>query len=313
MIRLLSFRSLPILSNPHFQTILGSKIPAGKSPPSKPWVVTLKDGDSLCCEVSTPTTWKTSHKTVLLIHGLGGCHSSKYMIRISRKLYQAGYKVVRINLRGCGSGRGLATRPYHAGKSDDVLQVIHALKNEATDSPIVLIGFSLGGNIALKLAGELGKNSEQLVHSTIAVCPPLDLRDSISMLSLPSNRIYQRLYLKELQNYAYLMTGTQPIRSIADYDSCVTVPHWGYRDSSDFYDQSSSRFFISHIQHPCHILFSMDDPFISYRPALEKKLPSHIKIWISQNGGHMGFLKWSGRKHQFFWLDHLLLNWIEES
>ena len=312
MIHRLSFRSFPIISNPHFQTILGSTIPPGKSPPSEPWLVPLNDGDTLCCEVSTPSTWKSPQKTILLVHGLGGSHTSPYMIRMSRKLYETGHKVVRINLRGCGSGKGLAKRPYHAGKSDDVLQVIKALKKENPDSPLMLIGFSLGGNIALKLAGEMGKNSENLVHSTIAICPPIDLRETIYLLSRPSNWIYHYSYLKDLQKYAYAMTGIKRINTIHDYDNLVTAPHWGYESVSEFYQKSSSCHFLPHINHPCYILFAADDPFISYRQALDKTLPSHIKICLTENGGHMGFLKWTGRKNLFFWLDELLLNWVNE-
>ena len=181
----LSFLPLQGCGSPHIQTFFAGFSQPGKPPPSLPFLVSLGDGDLLSCQISTPPSWKPTDKTVLLVHGLCGSHESNYMVRLSRKLYKQGYRAVRINLRACGSGHSLARRPYHGGLSQDLLQVLQAMKRQAPDSPMILIGFSLGGNIALKLAGELGR--QKLLTLTIAICSPLNLGHTAHLLTLPQN------------------------------------------------------------------------------------------------------------------------------
>jgi uncharacterized protein len=118
----LPFQPLIGLSSPHIQTLMACFSPSGTPPPSTQLIVPLEDNeDDLFCEVSTPHTWKPDNKTIILLHGLGGSHSSPYMVRFSRKLYSAGYRVIRVNMRSCGPGHTLARRPYHGGISSDVL------------------------------------------------------------------------------------------------------------------------------------------------------------------------------------------------
>ncbi len=304
----LPFKPFPLLENPHLQTILSSFSFGGISPPTKSQHVTLQDGDILSCEVSTPPTWEAAQKTVFLIHGLTGSHQSNYMIRTARKIYNTNHRVVRINLRGCGSGKGLVKKPFHSGKSDDILLVLQTFKKETPDSPFVLIGFSIGGNLALKLAGELEELARDLLEQTIAVCPPVDLAKCLALLSTPSLKIYHNSYVQNLKKYGALWLQDRPISSIYDFDHLVTVPLWGFQDPADFYKKCSSCYFLSRIDHPCHIIFAADDPMIHYQSALEQKIPDCVKIWLSPKGGHMGFL--GGWDKKVFWLDSLLLSWI---
>lgn len=300
------------LRSPHVQTVFGSFSPTGSPPISIPFLVPLEDGDCLCCELSTPKDWKSNTKTVVLFHGLGGSESSPYMVRFSRKLYQAGYQVLRVNMRGCGSGDRLAKNPYHAGISSDVLFVIKSMKRRCPLSPIVLIGFSLGGNIILKLAGELGEEANALIDKTIAVCPPIDLAQTSALLARPENRWYNLYYMRSLEQQAVQWTDGRPFSTLYEYDSVVTAPRWGFEGAFDYYQQCSSRFFLQKIRHPCRILFSADDPFIDYTSSLGLPLPSCVKIFLTQYGGHLGFFGWSGRDHYYFWMDNLLFKWIEE-
>lgn len=300
------------LASPHVQTILGSFCPPGPPPPSSPLVVPLDDTDALCCEVSTPPCWQPKDKTIVMLHGLGGSHNSCYMVRISRKFYNAGYKVVRINMRGCGSGDTLANRPYHGGISEDILNVLKMLKTEFPQSPIIPIGFSLGGNIILKLIGELGDSASALIDTTFAICPPIDLAQTAAILVRPSNRYYNQYYMKQLELQAHRWIQGRTFSNLYEFDCLVTAPHWGFQGAFDYYQKCSSRFLLPHIKHQCHILFAADDPFIDYHWALGAPLPSWVKIWISPFGGHMGFLSWSGREHYYYWLDNLLLKWIKE-
>lgn len=312
MIEHFKFQPFLGLASPHVQTILGNFSPAGEAPPSTPTFFALEDGDIIFCEVSTPDTWKETDKTIVMIHGLGGSVSSSYMVRISRKLYQSGYRVVRINLRGCGPRGDLAQRPYHAGKSDDVFTVLQALKRQHEFSPLILIGFSLGGNIALKLAGELGEGGESILYRTIAVCPPIDLEQTSQLLCSPQNRLYHRYYLERLREQAKRWLGEQVVATLIEFDNAVTAPQWGFKDALDYYRQCSSYPLLASIRHSCYILFASDDPFIDYQPILNLALPPFVKVGVSQYGGHMGFLGWTGDEHRYFWLDDLLLKWVKE-
>jgi predicted alpha/beta-fold hydrolase len=312
MIELLSFKPSRGLTSPHAQTLIAGFARGGIEPPSKQFITTLPDGDKIVCEVSTPVNWHPSQKTILMVHGLGGSHSSHYMVRMARKLYQRGYRAVRINLRGAGSGKGLARLCYHAGLTDDILQVIDALKQQTPLSPFILIGFSLGGGMTLKLLGELKERANLLLQHTIVVCPAINLAHTADIFLRPLNHLYHRYYLKDLQAEAYRLKLKCKIKSFFDFDNLITAPTWGFKDAKDYYQQCSSQYFVGDIQHPCRILFTSDDPFIDYRSILNTPLPSSVKVFLCQGGGHLGFFGWSGKEHRYFWLDHLLLKWITE-
>lgn len=308
----LAFDPLPGFSSPHLQTIMTCFAPAGLPPPSISKIIRLNDGDALCCEVSIPSTWTDKGKTVVLIHGLGGCHSASYMVRFSRKLYLQGYRVVRLNMRNCGSGSKLAKQPYHGGLSSDILQVVQVLKKEEPRSPIILVGFSLGGNIALKLAGEIGENNLNLLHMTIAICPPIDLAETAEIMAQPTNNFYNRYYMYHLERLTKEWTEGRPFSTIYEFDEIVTAPRWGFNNPEEYYKASSSRYKLAHIRHACHILFAQDDPFINHKTCLESKRSDTVNVWLTKYGGHMGFFGWGGKDHGYFWLDKLLLDWITE-
>src|SRR5262249_50783416 len=152
------------------------------------------------------------------------------------------------------------------------LQVIHQLKNQTPQSPIVLLGFSLGGNVVLKFLGEQENKGSALIDQTIAVCPPIDLAYTTATLLKGSNRLYNKYYVNGLKRLGRRWITKGPIRSIIEFDNAVTAPQWGFQDAYDYYRQSSSCYFLSKIQQPCHLIFSCDDPFIDYRKALQTPL-----------------------------------------
>jgi uncharacterized protein len=307
-----AFDPLPGFSSPHLQTIMACFVPGGLPPPSQPKIIRLNDGDALCCEVSTPKAWTENDKTVVMIHGLCGCHSATYMVRASRKFYQKGYRAIRLNMRSCGSGSKLAKLPYHGGLSSDILQVIQVLKKETPASPITLIGFSLGGNIALKLAGELGEKGMDLIDTTIAICPPIDLGETAKIMARPTNTLYNRYYMYNLDRLTKPWTKGRPFKNIYEFDELVTAPTWGFNNPQEYYTAASSRHKLAHVKHTCHILFAEDDPFIDHKLCLNSKRSDTINVWLSKYGGHMGFLGWADQEHGYFWLDKLLLDFTEK-
>ncbi len=313
------FRPLPLFSGPHAQTVLGSAGVVSRSPPSVTELVDLDDGDRIALEVSTPDDWRPDRPTVVLIHGLCGCHRSSYMTRVARKLWLRGIRAVRMNLRGCGSGGGLARGLYHSGRSDDALAVARDLAERWPESPISLVGFSLGGNIALKLAGELGEDARPLLERIVAVCPPADLAACARMLSRPQNRFYDWWFVSQLRAdvaarhrvFPDLGPVSLPSRlTLYGFDDVYTAPRSGFRDADDYYLRSSSAPLAPRITVECTVLFADDDPFIDARALDGLPLPDNVDVVRVPRGGHMGFLGRPGSPGGCRWMDARLLEWL---
>lgn len=310
MFNYISFNPPPGFSSPHIQTVMARFSKHGLPPPSRHWEITLEDGDKLYGKISTPLMWKEDQPTVVLVHGVGGDDTSGYMIRFSRKLYENGFRAVRMNLRGSGPGINLVSKPYNAGNSDDLKQVLTHLKNESPDSPLIVIGFSLGGNIVLKLAAEM-ETDQHLVEEFYAVCPPVDLGHTLELMTTGINKIYHRYYLHYLSAQAKKWLNGKPLKSLLEYDEQVTAPLWGYKDAFDYYKKCSSYQFIPEIGHSCNILYSGDDPIIDYRVLSGKNIPANVNIWVSSHGGHMGFIGYEGKNEWIHWMDNVLLKWLK--
>lgn len=308
----MNFRPFFGLRSPHLQMILSAFAPAGRSPPSTQWLVDVSNGDKLSCEVSTPQEWKHDGKTVVLIHGLGGSHLSRYMVRVARKCYHHGIKVVRVNLRGCGSGEGLAKTPYCAGNSQDVFRVLALLKTDFPDSDVFLIGFSLGGNIALKLAGELSNDASTCIKAVFAVCPPFDLERTVEAIQKPKYSLYHQYYLKNILKHAVRWTN-QKIRSIYEFDDVITGPSWGFKNAKDYYDHSSCKRYLNQIRVPTIILAAEDDPFVSLGDLDKTGLSGDVRLYATKYGSHMGFLGSITQGRNFQWMDDLLLSWVTQT
>jgi len=314
------FRPLPLLSHPHMQTILAAKVYFPLEPPSTTRLVDLADGDRIALEISTPAGWQPDAPTVLLLHGLCGCHRSTYMRRLAYKCWRCGLRAVRMNLRGCGSGRGLARQLYHSGRSEDVHAVLRALHAETPDSPLTLLGFSLGGNIVLKLAGELREAAARYLRQVIAVCPPADLAACVRLLAKPPNRLYERHFMRRLRAdvldrhrlFPDLPPAALPQElTLYAFDNLYTAPRCGFRSADDYYARCSAAPLVPNITMPCRMLFAADDPFIDATVFDGVSLPASIQLLRTRYGGHLGFLGWPGRAGGYRWLDTLLLAWLQ--
>src|SRR5438045_7076559 len=142
-----TFRPLPCLTHPYLQTVVAAKFTWSREPPSTTHLVELSDGDTIALEVSTPRGWQPRDPTAVLLHGLCGCHRSPYMQRLARKLWRRGVRAIRMNLRGCGSGQGLARQPYHGGQSADVLAGLRVLRQDGAQEPATVSGLSIAADV----------------------------------------------------------------------------------------------------------------------------------------------------------------------
>lgn len=315
------FDPFPFFDDPHRQTIVSSFFNFLFEPASDQKIVPLPDGDRLSLEITTPREWKPEDLTVLLVHGLCGSHKSPNLVRMAKRLEPLGIRAVRFNMRGCGSGRGLAKQIYHSGRSEDVFEAIKALKKEHPQSPIVLIGFSLGANIVLKLCGELNSLAGSFLSGVIAISPPVNLASSIRMMGDPQNAMYERYFYRLLRadvHYRHKkFKDLKPIElprdlKLYEFDQLYTAPHCGFKDAQDYYNKCSSEHFVGDIAIPCKILLAEDDPIISSNSLDAYDLPSNVNIYKTKKGGHMGYLGKLSDKKGFHWLDSLLIDWISD-
>ncbi|HSX10376.1 MAG TPA: alpha/beta fold hydrolase [Chlamydiales bacterium] len=315
----LPFDPFPFIDDPHKQTIISSVFSFLFEPHSKRKLIPLSDGDKISLEITTPRDWKETGLTVFFVHGLCGSHKSPNLVRMAKRLEPLGIRTVRYNMRGCGSGKGHAKHNYHSGRSDDVFECIKAIKKDHPDSPIILIGFSLGGNIVLKLAGELGTLAPPFLDGVIAVSPPVELYSSVLMLGEPQNAIYEKYFYRLLRADVHYRHGKfkdlPPINlprnlKLYEFDQIYTAPISGFSSANDYYNKCSASHVVGDIAIPCKILLSEDDPIISSSSLDKYNLPSNVQVFKTKKGGHMGYLGRSADNKGFYWLDSLLVDWI---
>ncbi len=319
--REIHFVPCPLLDGRHRQTIGGTILHFSPFIPiSRRRLVSLNDGDFLSLEISTPRKWTQDKPIVVLLHGLCGSHRSPGMARLTRKLMRQNYKVIRVNLRGCGSGKGYARRMYHSGSSGDIAIALKEVKRLHPSAPIILIGFSLGGNIALKLAGELGKKGTSLMHSVIAVSPPVDLHHSVQMLNQESNRLYERYFVRLLRadvHFRHRYFDDLPDiflprdLTLFEFDDIYIAPQSGFATAFEYYTASSSKKRIHAITIPTYILFAKDDPVVHADALDDLSLPHSVTIAKSTGGGHLGFLGHPRGDGGFYWIDSVILEQIK--
>jgi predicted alpha/beta-fold hydrolase len=314
-----AFHPAPLLKNAHLQTVLGTILsgpPLGA--PVRTHHVGLPDGDRIVLHENVPEAWLPGSPLALLVHGLGGCHLSGYMQRVARMLLLRGWKVFRMDLRGTGSGLALARKPYHGGCSDDLRAAVDSVVADNSGSPLTVIGFSLGGNIALKMAGEAADRPLPALAAVAALSPPIDLERCAELIGLPRNRLYERYFLKGLmaavRRRQQLFPEEKVIRfprrlTMKIFDDLYTAPRVGFRDSTDYYRRAASMPWIPRIRVPAFLLTARDDPFIAVKPFEALTAPSHIKIRIVQRGGHLGFIGLSaGRLAR--WAEERIVEWV---
>ena len=253
---------------------------------------------------------------MVLLHGLEGSGDAGYMQTMSQAGLEAGYVMNRFHMRTCGGTEHLCKTLYHAGLTSDLRSVLCQLRNEGR-APVHLVGYSLGGNVALKLAGELSEGAYPLIASVCAISTPIDLAACARRLGRPSNRIYERRFLKRMRQRVFA-TGrftaeqVERPRSLFEFDDIVTAPSFGFRGAEHYYETQSSGQFLERIRVPALIIQARDDIFIPFEifnhPALRTN--PRVRLVVTEHGGHLGFLS---RNRPRFWADQAVLDWIEEA
>ena len=319
-----SFQPMPFvprrgLRNGHVQTILGNFLPRPDRlpPPTTELVeVTPATHTQLASQVLCHCHWqpenvRAERLTVVLLHGLEGSSESQYVVGNAGKMWLAGLNVVRMNMRNCGGTESLSPTLYHSGLSGDVRAVMQAMIGRFRLHQVALVGYSMGGNLVLKLAGELGAERTASAASpdpapelcaVAAVSPAVDLAQSADALHLLRNRIYERRFLKALVRRFHRKVALLPrvydasradgLRSLRDFDDRVTAFYAGFAGASDYYFRASAARVLESIAVPTLILHALDDPFIRLTPESRAKIEANHWITLLEpaHGGHCAFL-----------------------
>ena len=224
------------------------------------------------------------------------------MLGIAEKAWIAGFNVVRLNQRNCGGTERLTQTLYHSGLSGDIRSVIFELIERDRVPEIFAVGFSMGGNLVLKMAGELPHLAPFQIRGFVAVAPALDLAACADALGEPRNFIYQRHFVKGLKRRMRLKTrlfpelfpvdGMRNIRSVREFDQLITARFCGFAGADDYYQRSSAGQLLEQIRRPCLILTAQDDPFVPIssfsNPAIREN--PCIELVVAQRGGHCAFI-----------------------
>jgi predicted alpha/beta-fold hydrolase len=316
------FRPHPLFRGGHLQTLAGAWWRAGGMPSHTAalhWVE-LPDGDRLALHDDVPAGWSSRHPAALLVHGLAGCHRSGYMVRIAAKLAARGVRAFRLDLRGCGAGRGYARLPYHAGRSGDVQTAVEMILRLCPSSPLLVVGFSLGGNIVLKWLGESGASLPAAVQRGMAVNPPVDLAVCTRRIEQAARGAYDRHFTRLL--YRQVRDGRQwaddsPLararrapRNLVEFDDLFTAPLSGFGDAANYYRRASSSLVIPDIRLPTLILSAADDPLIPVETLTSLPRPSQVRLQIAAGGGHLGYYAARSADPDRRWLDWRVVEWL---
>jgi predicted alpha/beta-fold hydrolase len=305
----------------HAQTIAGAYLP-GRAYPYRATrhQLLLPDGDALVLHDDCPPVWQPSDRSVLLLHGLAGCFLSPYMQRLAGKFRDAGARAFRLDLRGAGAGMRLAKRACHGGRSDDAAAALRFIAELCPNSPTTLIGFSLGGNISLKLLGEIGSGHCGNLVAGVAVSPPVELATCCKRIQRRDNRVYERRFVRTLLRQhadrvrqtpgAVRAPESRVPRTLFELDDLMTAPINGFGNAERYYRECSSAPFVPQIARPTLILAAADDPLIPVEIFERLQLPAAVQLHIAPGGGHLGFI---ARRHgdaDRRWMDWRLLDWV---
>ena len=326
------FHPRPWLANPHFQTIAGNFLRRKDDlPPCTPELVEvapatayLTSSQVLCHCHWQPDPVRADRLTVIVLHGLEGSSASQYVTGNARKMWNAGLNVVRMNMRNCGGTEALSPTLYHSGLSGDVGAVLRTLSARFNLHRFALCGYSMGGNLVLKLAGELGASDPRLL-AVATVSPALDLGASANALHDPSNRIYERRFIKGLSKRfrqkaslfpnIYDPSRADHLHSLIEFDDRITAHYAGFASAADYYYRAAAARVLQGIAVPTLILHALDDPFVRVTDESRAEIHRNPNICLveTEHGGHCAFLakSFASANDDGYWAETTLLRFLQ--
>lgn len=313
----------PFFRNPHLSTLAGNfwprQLDERRFPVTERFFET-EPGVQVLVHSQRPAG--DAKADLILVHGLEGSSQAGYARSLTQAALEAEFTVHRFNLRSCGGTEAVCGPTlYHSGQTQDLLAVAKAIVRES-GAPLFAIGFSLGGNVVLKLAGELGEHAAGLLAGVVAVSTPLDLAACVRTLKRRVNYMYAHRFVTRLKARIRVKENLTPgsfalekldrVRTVYDFDDTFTAPSFGFGTADNYYATQSSNQFLERIRVPTLVVQAKDDPLIPFQvyqvPAFERN--PCIRLLAVDHGGHLGFISASPPR---FWLDGVVLRWVQDA
>jgi predicted alpha/beta-fold hydrolase len=259
---------------------------------------------------------------MVIVHGLEGSSDSNYVLGIAEKAFHRGFHVVRVNQRNCGGSEGLTPTLYNSGMSGDYRAVFEELANGDGFKQIFFAGYSMGGNLVTKLAGEYADDVPQALRGVCAVCPALDLSACADALERRDNFLYQRHFVAGLlARYArkakmfpdrYSRNGFGAIRTVREFDDAITAPCFGYRDAEEYYEAAGAKKVVGQVRVPMLLITAEDDPFVPYVAFLAARVEHNpsIRFLAPRHGGHCAFISDKSGAERF-WAEQRIVEFCD--
>src|SRR6266403_4331772 len=313
------FRPHPLLKNGHAMTVAAAFIPRH---------FVLPRAEERCFEVDADSKllghchWQEGKDraapVLVLVHGLEGSSASSYMLGIGEKAWQRGFHIIRLNQRNCGGTERLTPTLYNSGMSADYRAAFDELSGGDGFSRIFFAGYSMGGNLVTKMAGECGDAVPSGLRGVAAVCPALDLGACAGALERRNNYFYQRRFVLGLNaRYArkvelfperYSRNGFGPIRTVREFDDAITAPQFGYRDAQEYYEAAGAKRLVDKVRVPLLLITAQNDPFVPFeaiRASGAEENPA-IEFVATKHGGHCGFISNENGSGRFWAEQHVV-------
>jgi len=271
-----------------------------------------------------PSRWH--RPTLVALHGLNGSSDAHYMRGIAAKAFARGMNVVRLNQRNCGNTEHLAEGLFHSGLTADAAHVVHELTHVDGLPAVAVAGYSLGGNLALKLAGEYGGHAPKALIAVAAVSPIIEISECTRALERPENWLYQWNFVRDLKRRirrkdqhrrgTFDIARLPAVRTVREFDEAFTAPYFGFRSAEDYYHRASAMRVIDRIAVPALIITAEDDPFVPSQPFRDPRIAAntHIDLRISSHGGHCGFVgpRASG-EDDGYWAENQIVEFVSKA
>ena len=263
-----------------------------------------------------------SRPTILALHGLNGSSDAHYMRGIASKAFERGMNVVRLNQRNCGDTEHLSAGLFHSGLTHDAKQVIRELIEIDGLSAIAVAGYSLGGNLALKLASEYGDDAPPELVGIAAVSPIIEIGECVRALERGGNVLYQWNFVKDLKRRMrrkdkywpgrFDVSRLSSIRTVREFDEVYTAPHFGFSGADDYYHRASAMRVLDRLRVPALVITAEDDPFVPATPFRDPKVAAHpqIELALCEHGGHCGFVGPASGEFDGYWAEREIVEFV---
>ena len=267
---------------------------------------------------------RAEHPLLILLHGLEGSSAAHYMRGIADKAYRQGFNIVRLNQRNCGGTEHLASGLYHSGLTHDAGFVLRETVQRDGITQVVVAGYSLGGNLALKLAGDFGDAPPPQLMGVAAVSPVVELEACVRALERRANVVYQWNFVRGLKARMrrkhqcfperFTLERLDDIRTVRAFDAAYTAPHFGFASAEDYYHRASALRVADRIRVPALVITAEDDPFVPSAPFRSAALARNpfVRLHITPHGGHCGFLERAADGSDGYWAERRIVEFALE-